>query len=229
MTPDMPLIVTRPEPGCTATVSRARAMGLDARPMPLFAAHPIDWAAPSNPAAFDALLFTSAQAPRLAGPMLSALAGLPGYAVGAATAASASAAGVTVAMIGDSDGQHLIDAMAPMGIRRILWLCGRDRSHFGSPGTEVTAVPCYAVDRVAPPAVWSGLVAAPAVIMVHSRRAAEYVAEQVAAPKHLSLIAISPAVAAAAGGGWRQIGVAERPDDAAMLAQAVALCHKSAK
>src|SRR3546814_2906805 len=49
-----------------------------------------------------------------------------------------------------------------------------------------------------------------------------------AARAHLSLAAISPAAAAAAGEGWRDIAVADRPDDVAILAQARALWHKGA-
>ena len=60
----LPLIVTRADPGGAATVERARALGLDARHLPLFAAHPLEWAVPEGD--FDALLLTSAQAVRLA-------------------------------------------------------------------------------------------------------------------------------------------------------------------
>ena len=35
MSARLPLLVTRPEPGCAATVERALALGLDARSMPL--------------------------------------------------------------------------------------------------------------------------------------------------------------------------------------------------
>jgi uroporphyrinogen-III synthase len=221
-----PLIVTRPDPGGAATVARARALGLDARHLPLFAARPLAWTAP-DPLDFDALLLTSAQAARLGGTELARLAGLPVHAVGAATAEAATAAGLRVTEIGASDAQTLIDAMTSRGIARILWLCGRDRTDFDARGAAISALPSYAVDTVPPPAEWPALVAAPAVLLAHSARAAERIAALVpGARAHLALVAISAKAASAAGAGWGDIAVAERPDDAAMLALAHALCHK---
>lgn len=229
MTDGLPLIVTRPEPGNAATVERARQMGFDARAMPLFAARPLDWDAP--PAEnFDALLLTSAAAPRLAGPGLARLAALPAYAVGAATARAAEAVGLAVAITGTADADQLLDAMTSENIRNILWLCGRDRSEFDAGEAAITALSCYAVDPVLPPAEWAGLIAAPAVLLAHSVRAARRVSDLVGVARcHLSLVAISPAVAAAAGDGWQNLAIAGQPDDVAILAQARALWHKGAK
>ena len=58
-----PLAVLRPEPGASATLGRAQAMGLAAFAMPLFAVEPVAWTAPA-PHDFDALLLTSANAVR---------------------------------------------------------------------------------------------------------------------------------------------------------------------
>ena len=80
MSGSLPLLVTRPEPGNSATIARAAALGLDAYAMPLFAARALPWTAPA-PQDFDAILLTSAQAVRLAGPQLMRLALLPVYAV----------------------------------------------------------------------------------------------------------------------------------------------------
>jgi len=229
MTGGLPLIVTRPEPGNAATIGRAKALGLDARAMPLFAAHPLNWTAPKV-ADFDALLLTSAQAVRLAGPALATLSSLPVHAVGAATAEAAKAAGLAVAMAGAADAQSLLDVMTSENIRRILWLCGRDRSEFEVHGAVLEPLPCYAVDPVDPPAQWAELIAAPAVILAHSARAAHRIAELVRpARAHLALVAISPVVAAEAGTGWAELTASAQPDDAAMLALARALCHKGEK
>ena len=229
MTGPLPLIVTRPEPGNAVTVERARALGLDAYGVPLFAARAIDWQAPTTED-FDALLLTSAAAVRLAGPALASLSALPVYAVGAATASAAEAAGLCVATTGTRDAQRLLDDMASQNIRDILWLCGRDRSQFGAPGTAITPLPCYAVDPVPPPPSWSELIAVPALLLAHSARAATRISELVGrARDHLAIVAISPAVAAAAGDGWRDLAIASQPDDVAMLAQAHALWHKGAK
>jgi uroporphyrinogen-III synthase len=63
--------------------------------------------------------------------------------------------------------------------------------------------------------------------MAHSARGAARIAELVGGErKHLTLLAISAATASAAGEGWAEKAVAARPDDAAMLAEAPALCHK---
>ena len=197
--------------------------------MPLFAAQPVEWRVPARED-FDALLLTSAFAARLAGPELARLAALSVHAVGEATARAAEAAGLTVAMTGTADAQRLLDDMASRNIRAILWLCGRDRSGFDARGAAIAPLPCYAVDPVPPPAEWAELIAAPAVLLAHSARAAQRISDLVGGARgHLSLAAVSAAAAAAAGAGWRDIAVADRPDDVAILAQARALWHKGAK
>lgn len=224
-----PLIVTRPEPGNAATVERALALGLDAHAIPLFAAQPLVWAVPAVNN-FGALLLTSAFAARLAGQGLARLASLPVYAVGAATARAAAEAGLTVTMTGSAGAQQLLDAMTSDKIHHILWLCGRDRSDFDARGATIEPLPCYAVDPVAPTAGWFDLIEAPAVILAHSARAATRISALVGdARRHLALVAISASVAVAAGDGWGDLAVSEQPDDAAMLAEALALWHKGGK
>ena len=229
MSGGLPLIVTRPEPGNSATMARATALGLDAHAMPLFAARALPWTAPP-PQDFDALLLTSAQAVRLAGSQLTRLAPLPVYAVGAATADAAKAAGLTVVQTGEADAQSLLDGMTSGKPARILWLCGRERSEFDPHGSALEPVACYAVDAVEPPLAWAPLIAAPAVLLAHSARAAQRIADLVGPQcAHLTLVAISPAVAAAAGDGWGELAASEPPTDASMLALAYALCHKGGK
>lgn len=225
----LPLLVTRPEPGNSATMARAAALGLDAFAMPLFAAQAMAWTAPP-PDDYDVLLLTSAQAVRLAGPPLARLAPLPVYAVGAATADAAKAVGMTVVHTGAADAQSLLDGMTSEKTPRILWLCGRERSEFDPRGAVIEPLACYAVDPVDPPPTWAPLVGAPAVLLAHSARAAARIAELVGPLRtHLTLVAISPAVAAAAGAGWAELAASEQPTDASMLALAHALCHKGEK
>lgn len=230
MTPSGPILVTRAEPGNAATVARARDSGLDARPVPLFAARALDWQAP-DPGDFDALLLTSAQALRLAGSELGRLTALPVYAVGTATAAAAEAAGLTVAMTGPGDAQSLIDAMtSSTKTPSILWLCGRERTAFDARGARLAPLPVYVVDPVDPPPDWERLTAAPATLLAHSARGAARIAALAGSRRrHLSLVAISAATAAAAGEGWAAVTVTERPDDAAMVTAAYALCQKAQK
>lgn len=229
MTANLPLVVTRPEPGNAATVERASKLGFDVRAMPLFAARSLEWNAPAA-GNFDAMLLTSAFAAKLAGADLSKLSALPVYAVGAATKRAAESAGLSVRMAGSADAQRLLDDMASDNIQTILWLCGRDRSEFDARGAVIAALPCYAVEPVPPPAEWSTLIAAPAILLAHSARAAQRISDLVgSARSHLALVAISSTVAAAAGEGWRDLAVAGQPNDAAMLAEARALWHKGAK
>lgn len=229
MTGGLPLLVTRPEPGNRATVGRATALGIDVYAVPLFAARGAIWTAPAA-ADFDALLLTSAQAVRHAGPQLLQLATLPVHAVGAATAEAARAAGLSVVETGEGDAQSLLDAMTSRKTARILWLCGRERFELDPRGSALEPAACYAVDAVDPPPAWAQLVAAPAVLLAHSARAARRIAVLIGSQRaHLTLVAISPAVAAAAGDGWAELAAAEQPNDASMLALAHALCHKGGK
>lgn len=227
----MPVVVTRPEPGNAATVARARALGLDAEAMPLFAARSLAWRAP-DAGDYDVLLLTSAQAVRLAGDELARLASLPVHAVGLATAAAAAAAaaGLTVAVTGNSDAQALVDAMTASEKPRILWLCGRDRSDLDAKGARLVALPCYAVEPVDPPAAWARIVDGPAIFLAHSARGAARIAALTEGRRGaLSLVAISTAVAKAAGEGWASVTVTQTPDDAAMVTAAYALCQKAQK
>lgn len=202
MTESPSVIVTRAEPGNAATVDRAKAAGLDARAMPLFAAVPLAWHAP-DPRDYDVLLLTSAQAARLAGGELAGLVSLPVHAVGAATAAAAEAVGLRVVATGASDAQALVDAMTSSEKPRILWLCGRERSDLDAKGARLVPLPCYAVDPVDPPAGWDRLIAGPAVLLAHSARGAARIATLTEGRRdRLSLVAISPAAAEAGGAGF---------------------------
>ena len=67
------LLLLRPEPGLSASVTRARALGLDVIACPLFRVGPVEWALPDS-ARFDGLLLTSANALRNGGPGLRQLA-----------------------------------------------------------------------------------------------------------------------------------------------------------
>ena len=93
------VLALRPQPGASATVTRAEAMGLDVAAAPLFEVEAVEWEAP-DPAGFDGLLLTSANAVRHGGGQLESLRGLPVYAVGETTAETARGAGFNVAAAG---------------------------------------------------------------------------------------------------------------------------------
>ena len=229
MTPQggLPLIVIRPQPGCAATLAAARGLGLDARAFPLFQIAPVPWEAP-DPAGFDVILAGSANALRHGGVQLAALTALPVHAVGKATAAAARAAGFTVAATGSGGLQGVLSALPPGS--RALRLAGAERIALAPPpGVTMAERTVYAAAARPLPADLAALLARPAAIALHSAEAARHFAgelDRLALPRaHLALVAIGPRVAAAAGSGWRSVLIADRPDDAALLAKARDLCQ----
>ena len=216
--------VLRPEPGNAATAAAIEALGLTAIRLPLFEVHAIDWT-PPDVTRFDALLLTSANAPRHAGPRLAALRGLPVHAVGDATAAAARSAGLEVVAVGDRDATALVAAAAASGVRRGLLLGGRDRALASHP-IIAEAIAVYASDPVAVPVEALDQLAG-SVVLLHSARAARRVADLIDRAgidrRTVRLAAISAAAADAAGGDWEHIAAAATPDDAALTALACAL------
>ena len=211
------VVILRPEPGASATLARAEAMGIAAVAVPLFAVAAIDWDAP-DAADFDALLLTSANAVRHGGIQLSSLASLPAYCVGTATAAAAQSAGLAVAETGTGNAADLADHIP--GDLRCLHLTGRD--HRAIPGaSEIVVYDSVAIEPPPPLDALTGGVA-----MVHSPRAGARLAELVSERGDIAIAAISPAAAAACGTGWRMIEAVPAPADGALLELAASLCQK---
>jgi uroporphyrinogen-III synthase len=210
------LVVLRPEPGASATVAAGREAGVEALSIPLFRVEALPWTAPAA-SEFDAMVLTSANAVRHGGPELEALRALPAYCVGAATAAAAEAAGLTIAGVGQGDAASLTRQI--VGELRLLHLAGRN--HRPIPGAASIAV--YDNIAIDPPPALDGL--AGAVAMVHSPRAGARLAELITERGEISIAALSAAAAEASGTGWQQVAVAARPDDAALLAVAGELCE----
>jgi uroporphyrinogen-III synthase len=211
-----PVAVLRPEPGNAATATRLEGIGLTAIRLPLFETRALDWT-PPDPATFDALVLTSANAPRLAGPALALFSRLPVYAVGQATAEAAHVAGLSVVEIGRGDARSLIAQARDHDVTRALFLSGRERAM--EPGGIIAeAIAVYASDPI--PANVSLLDGA--VALLHSPRAAQrlgaLIDDSSTRREHVALAALSSAVAAAAGDGWRRIAVAAMPSDAALIA-----------
>ncbi|HEU4704356.1 MAG TPA: uroporphyrinogen-III synthase [Sphingomicrobium sp.] len=213
-------MVVRPEPGASATLERARAIGLEAVAMPLFEVGPVAWTMP-DPARFDGLLLTSANAVRNGGPGLGELRGLPAYAVGEATAAAAIEAGFAVAASGDGGVERLLGGL-PAGLR-LLHLCGEHRTAVTA-SQELTAVPVYRSAELPRPQGFERIEGQ--VVAVHSPRAGKRLAELAESVDRarVRIAAISPAAAAAAGPGWERCEAAETPGEAALLALAARLC-----
>jgi uroporphyrinogen-III synthase len=212
------LLLLRPEPGLSASVERAAAMGLEVIACPLFRVEAVEWAVP-DPEDYDALLLSSANAVRHGGLGLETLKHLPVHAVGPATATAARDAGFQVLSIGRGD---LTDLRAELpSSLRLLRLAGEDRRETPSREAVDTSVVYRSVPIEAPalPPL-EGLVVA-----VHSPRAAHRLAELAGSRDRTAIAAISAAAAEACGGGWEHVESAAKPEDSALLALAAMLCH----
>jgi uroporphyrinogen-III synthase len=218
----MRLAVLRPEPGHAATVARIGKMGHEPLSLPLFRIAAIDWT-PPDPAAFDSLLLTSANAVRMAGTALAGYRGLPVTAVGAATADAAREAGLDVEATGGGDGREALALLAENGRSRALHLTGRDHRLAQRPPIAAL-IAVYASEGLSPaPDAMRRLEGATA--LVHSPRAARRLAALVDAAgidrREIALAAISQAAAREAGAGWRRVAIASTPDDRAVIAAAL--------
>jgi uroporphyrinogen-III synthase len=215
------VLVLRPEPGASATVERARELGLDAIAIPLFEIERMEWHAP-EPAGFDGLLLTSANAVRHGGEELQALRGLSVYAVGEATAEAAREAGFDIAATGDAGVERLLGSLEPD--LKLLHLCGADRREPDRATQEITRVTVYRASPVETPDLAA---AQGSIALVHSPRAGQRFAELVTDRGAVGIAAISEAAAEAVGGGWQTVETAGQPTDAALLALAAWLCNNS--
>jgi uroporphyrinogen-III synthase len=213
------VLVLRPEPGASATVERARQLGLDAVAIPLFEVEPVAWRAP-DPAEFDGLLLTSANAVRHGGGALQELRALQVYAVGDATARAAREAGFDVASIGEGGVEGLLGAIDPA--LSLLHLCGEDRIFPADAPQPITAITVYRSRQIENP----GEIPSDSVVLIHSPRAGRRFAGLVADRSRIAIAAISPQAAEAVGEGWESVQVADRPTDEALLALAASLCKK---
>ena len=224
------MLILRPSPGAEQTATRASALGLVPVISPLFNVRPEPWQ-PPDPAGFDAVMLTSANAAHHAGEGLKAFLHLPCYAVGEATAAAARDVGFGHVQVGAADGAALLDLIAAAGIGSVFHPCGRDRKPLAHPGVKLTPIPVYAseaADRL--PAQAEAAVRGGALALIHSPRAGEVFAGLVGSGRaHIPIAAISAVAAAAAGKGWRSIAVAAQPRDQALLELAAKLCQTDAR
>jgi len=222
-----PLLVLRPEPGASATAATAERLGLAPVRAPLFAVRAVDWEPPETLP--DALLLTSVHAVRWAGPELAKLMTLPVYTVGEATARAARGAGFARVIAGDAGVDALVERARADGIGRWLHLAGREHRRPAPPPMTETRI-VYAADAAERLPETAEAALPGAVALLHSPRAAglyRRLAEEAGfPPASLAVAAISPAAAEAAGEGWRALAVAERPNDAALLAAAAKLCDQ---
>ena len=213
------LLLLRPQPGLSASAQRARALGLEVILCPLFRVEAMAWK-PPDPANFDGLLMTSANAVRYGGPELETLKGLPVHAVGQATAAAARTAGFRVATVGDGNAIELLERLPPS--LRLLHLAGEDHQDPGDPRIDRRIL--YRSAEIVEPDLpdLDGLVVA-----VHSPRAGARLSVLATDRNHTIIAAISAPAADACGSGWERIDSAPEPNDNSLLALAAMLCHTS--
>ena len=214
----IPLLILRPERGAIATAKRATALGLSPMVRSLFKVEPRAWDAP-DPALFDSLLLTSANAVRYGGGAVGLYRALPVFAVGAATAQAARDAGFETVIEGTGNAADTLRALAKTGQSRPLHLSGEDRTPYPHLPFTVTTRIVYeatAMDTELPTGRYAAL--------LHSARAATRFADLCPSPKLVDVVSISAAVTDAAGPGWRTVVTADKPTDDAMLALAAMLC-----
>lgn len=232
------VLVTRPEPGATATVGRLAEMGFLPLKLPLHETLPL----PVQPIlpleGIVATAVPSASAIRHAPrPLIERLAALPCFAVGAATAKVAREAGFLDVVEAQGDAESLaatIIAHGPDG--RIAYLCGRVRrpvfqKRMAYAGIAVLAIETYDTVEIghAAGAMTEALGGEHVdYALVYSANAAAFLA-RIAAMDELkgrfastTLVCISPRVAEAAAGAGGKIAagkiiVAAEPAEHAML------------
>lgn len=213
------ILVVRPEPGLSATLRSAKEMGLNAVGYPLFEICPVNWECP-DPDQVDALLIGSANAFRQGGEALEKLAEKPVFAVGQATADAAREGGFQVATVGSGGLQGVLDDV-PANIR-LLRLAGAEHVPLVPPeGVTVETRIVYEAVPLELPEPLRALQDLEPTVLLHSAAAARQFdseAQRLALHRgRITLIAIGPRVASAAGKGWADIHVSPAPNDSAML------------
>lgn len=222
----MHLVALRPEPGLSATLEKARAGGAAITGLALSEIRAVAWDCP-EPDGIDGLLIGSANAVLHGGEHLARLTGKPVFAVGEATAAAARDASFTVAMTGSGGLQGVLDAIsAPCHLLRIA---GEEHVPLVPPaGVSFAEVIAYrSVMRPLDPAA-SLLASGEALVLLHSAATAAHFAAECdrlgLARGGITLAALGPRIASAAGEGWAAIHTATRPDEAALMQLAFDLC-----
>ena len=227
------VLVTRPEPGASATAQALRSAGFDPVVLPLTGIRPL--AVPETGlSVVDAVALTSANAVRHAAEaLLATIRAIPLHAVGATSAQAARDAGFAEVVAGPGDAAGLATAMgetlAPGST--VLYLCGKVRKpdfELGLRGRGIRVIPIETYDTV-PAEVTDGEVdkldsGRLFAVLVHSAEAAKALAALATRPamarlfEGTHLVAISRRAAAPVEAVFAgRIVVAREPTEAAML------------
>ena len=222
----MRVLALRPEPGLAATLERARAGGLAVTGHALSEIRAVAWDCP-DPDGIDGLLIGSANAILHGGPHLARLAGKPVYAVGEATAAAARASGFTVAMTGSGGLQGVLDAIE--GPRHLLRIAGEEHVPLTPPpGVTFAEVIAYRSGLLPLDPVAELLASGEALVLLHSAATASHFAAECdrlgLERNRITLAALGPRIAGAAGEGWAAVHTAARPDETTLMQLVFDLC-----
>ncbi|MCE7795667.1 uroporphyrinogen-III synthase [Sphingobium sufflavum] len=216
-----PVLVLRPEPGATRTGEALGKAGFRPVSYPLYVVETVEWT-PPDPAQYDAVLVTSANAMRLGGPGVSRYCRLPLFAVGEASARAAQRAGFRDVTTGGGNAPLTLPLIVAAGYSRILHLCGMEVREVDDLGLSITRLPVYGT---MPTGDAQGLAQAlprerEIFALVHSPRAGGRLAELVspADRDRITILAISGAASEACGEGWHGRVIAGAATDAALLA-----------
>lgn len=227
------VLVTRPQPGASATAAILREIGFEPVLLPLSETRAVEVAGAAVDGA-EAVVVTSAAALRHApAALLTRLAALPCFAVGERTAEAARSAGFAQLRTGSGDAAGLAATVAdllPAG-SCLAYLCGRVRlpdfeAGLRAAGFEVAAietydtVPLYIEPDMLRQTLQDGPLDA---VLVYSAKAAEALGElarrEPALLRQLRFLCISPRVAAALAAPMARDAIsASEPNEEAMIA-----------
>ncbi|MGQ2990269.1 MAG: uroporphyrinogen-III synthase [Brevundimonas sp.] len=213
--------VTRAQPGAARTAARLLDRGLDPVIAPLIAIRPLTPALP-DASGFDGLIFTSRNGVAMfadLGPPPNAF-DLPVFTVGGATAEAARQAGFARVRSADGDVHalaHLIRDETP-GARLLHPGALQPAGDLGGALagiSQVVSLPVYeaVASDLPPPADFD-------VVLIHSPRAARELAARLPVDRAARRVAIALSAAAAAplaDLGFAAVGIAETPDETALL------------
>ncbi|MCI4662307.1 MAG: uroporphyrinogen-III synthase [Neomegalonema sp.] len=221
------LIVTRPQPQADALAEQLRGLGHIPLLAPLSAYAPLVFTPPQQ--AFDAVLFTSAAAPRF-GPGPDQIPGASVFAVGEATAQAARGAGFADVTSAQGDGQALADLVAARYPKPARFLHPRGAelgfdmaAALTAQGHEVAAPIVYQMvwERDLPEPVRAAITsgAANGVLLLSPRAAQHFLALSKSLPiGALTAYCMSPRIAQiCADAQFGHVTVASRPEIASVL------------
>jgi uroporphyrinogen-III synthase len=213
--------VTRAQPGAERTRRRLVALGFRPLVAPVLAITPLPIDLP-NPALYSAIAFTSANAVHaFAARCAEAFFALPVFAVGAATAREAKAAGFLQVWSANGDAVALGRLLAETAPGHVLapgaTFPAADLDQLSGPAVRVTALPIYeSVERAkARPETFD-------IVLIHSTRAADLVAARLSRRPQTGRIAVAISEAAARPLqrlAFDAVRIAARPTEAALLAE----------